>query len=76
MNPIVYSLSQTQDFNRLVFTDESTDSVMNLNVTECSTMNGQKYKVIRYNKNTLCYDNIPTYGIYRSVIVNSDKQIV
>ena len=76
MNSIVYSLSQASDFNKLVFTNEPTDSVMNLNVTECSTMNGQKYKVIRYNKNTLCYDNIPTYGIYRSVIVNSDKQIV
>ena len=24
----------------------------------------------------MCYDNIPTYGIYRSVIVNSDQQVV
>jgi hypothetical protein len=76
MNPIVYNLSQTPEFNKLVFTDESTDSIMNLNRTECTTLNGQKYKVIRYNKNTLCYDNIPTYGIYRSVIVNSDRKVV
>lgn len=76
MNPIVYNLSQTDDFNKLAFTDESSDSTMNLNKTECTTLNGQKYKVIRYNKNTLCYDNIPTYGIYRSVIINSDSQIV
>lgn len=76
MNPIVYNLSQTSDFNKLAFTDEPTDSIMNLNRTECTTLNGQKYKVIRYNKNTLCYDNIPTYGIYRSVIVNSNNQIV
>ena len=76
MNPIVYNLSQTDDFNKLAFTDEPTDSIMNLNRTECTTLNGQKYRVIRYNKNTLCYDNIPTYGMYRSVIVNSDRQIV
>ena len=53
-----------------------TDSITNLNKTECTTSNGQKYKVIRYNKHILCYDNIPTYGIYRSVIVNSDNQVV
>jgi hypothetical protein len=76
MNTIVYNLSQTADFNKLAFTDESSDSTMNLNKTECTTLNGQKYKVIRYNKNTLCYDNIPTYGMYRSVIINSDSQIV
>jgi hypothetical protein len=76
MKQTVYNLSQTSDFNKLAFTDESTDSTMNLNRTECTTLNGQKYKVIRYNKNTLCYDNIPTYGIYRSVIVNSENQIV
>ena len=76
MKQTVYNLSQTSDFNKLAFTDEPTDSTMNLNRTECTTLNGQKYKVIRYNKNTLCHDNIPTYGIYRSVIVNSENQIV
>ena len=76
MKQTVYNLSQTSDFNKLVFTDEPTDSKMNLNRTESTTLNGQKYKVIRYNKNTLCHDNIPTYGIYRSVIVNSENQIV
>ena len=75
MNQIVYCLSQT-DFNTLVFTNEPTDSITNLNKTECTTSNNQKYQVIRYNKNTLCYDNIPRYGIYRSVIINSDNQVV
>ena len=75
MSQIVYCLSQS-DFNTLVFTNEPTDSITNLNKTECITSNNQKYKVIRYNKNTLCYDNIPRYGIYRSVIINSDNQVV
>lgn len=73
---IVYNLSQSDDFKKLVLTDEPDDSIKNLNKTECTTLNGQKYKVIRYDKSTLCYDNIPTYGIYRSVVVNSDKQVV
>jgi len=76
MNQIVYCLSQVADFNTLLFTNEQTDLITNLNKTECTTSNNQKYKVIRYNKNTLCYDNIPTYGIYRSIIVNSDNQVV
>ena len=76
MNPIVYNLSQTHEFNKLVFTDESTESIKNLNKTLSTSLNNQTYKVIRYNKTTLCYDNIPTYGIYRSVIVNSDNKIV
>jgi len=73
MNQIVYYLSQAEEFNKLLFTDEQ---VTNLNKIECTTSNNSKFKVIRYNKNILCYDNIPTYGIYRSVIVNSDNQLV
>ena len=76
MSQIVYHLSQTPDFSKLVFTNDPTDLIKNLNKTECTTSNKQNYQVIRYNKHTLCYDNIPTYGIYRSVIVNSDRQIV
>jgi hypothetical protein len=73
MNQLVYYLSQAEEFNKLVFKDEQ---VSNLNKIECTTSNNTKYRVIRYNKNILCYDNIPTYGIYRSVIVNSDNQLV
>ena len=76
MSKIVYCLSQAVDFSTLVFTNDPTDLITNLNKTECTTLNNQKYKVIRYNKHTLCYDNIPTYGIYRSVIINSDNQVV
>jgi hypothetical protein len=73
---VIYNLSQTDDFNKLFFTDELNDLVKNLNKTECTTSTGQKYNIIRYDKNTLCCDNIPTYGMYRSVVVNSDRQVV
>jgi hypothetical protein len=73
-SPIKYNLCQSYDFVKLFTSDETSVSV--LNKTECTTLHNNKYNVIRYNKNTLCYDNIPTYGMYRSVIVNSNKKIV
>lgn len=69
-----FNLCQSYDFFKLITSDET--SVSALNKTECTTLHNKKYNVIRYNKNTLCYDNIPTYGMYRSVIINSDKKIV
>ena len=80
MNQIVYDLSQATDFNKLVFineesiTDDSTD-LINLNKTEIK-LNNEVFKIVKYNKKTLNNDNIPTYGIYRSVIVNSDNKVV
>ena len=45
-------------------------------VTEYSTKSNQKYKFVRYNKDILAADLIPSYGILRSVIINSDNQVV
>lgn len=76
MNPIVHYLSQIAGFTDLLLNEDSSGSVPNLNKTECTTLNNQKYKVIRYNKTNLTYDIIPTYGLCRSVIVNSNNQVV
>lgn len=76
MNPIVHYLSQISGFTDLLLNEDSSGSVPNLNKTECTTLNNQKYKVIRYNKTNLTYDIIPTYGLCRSVIVNSNNQVV
>jgi hypothetical protein len=76
MNSIVHYLSQIAGFNDLLLNEESSGSIPNLNKTECTTLNNQKYKVIRYNKTNLTYDIIPTYGLCRSVIVNSNNQVV
>ena len=48
---------------------------LNLNVVECKT-DKSTYKVVRYDKNTLSCDLIPTYGLYRSVIINSKNNVV
>ena len=40
------------------------------------TKNNQNYKVLRYDKNYLTFDVVPTQGLFRSVIVNQEKKVV
>jgi hypothetical protein len=59
------------------FSTGSSDSdTLKLSKHECVTENNQTYKVIKYDKNILCIDIIPTYGLCRSVIVNKEGQVV
>jgi hypothetical protein len=44
--------------------------------TEYSTKSNDKYKIVRYNKDILLTDLIPTYGLLRSVIVNAENQVI
>jgi len=73
-----YNLSDIPDFNNLLKTDynnTSAPNILKLNKIECRT-NNSVYKVIRYDKNFLCVDLIPTYGLCRSIILNSHSQVV
>lgn len=47
-----------------------------LNKNLITTKNNQTYYLLRYDKNTLIKDLIPTLGIFRSVILNKDKTVV
>lgn len=71
------NMSQVKGFNDLVHNDncESTN-ILKLNKMECRTSNNNKYKVIRYDKNFLSVDIIPTFGLCRSIIVNQDNKVV
>lgn len=40
------------------------------------TNSGKKYKLIKYDKNTLSEDLVPSFGLFRSVIANEDNEIV
>ena len=51
-------------------------NILKLNKVICKTDNNQKYKVIRYDKHFLSYDNIPTYGLFRSVILTENNDVV
>lgn len=58
----------------LFITDTSTCKYFS--VSEYSTKSNEKYKIVRYNKDILINELIPTYGLLRSVIFNSSNQIV
>jgi len=73
-----YNLSEIPGFNDLLqpdYINTFSSNILKLNKIECRT-NNSNYKVIRYDKNFLCIDLIPTYGLFRSVILNSANQLV
>jgi hypothetical protein len=78
VNILCANLSQIPGFNELNITDENTSNILKLklNKVECKTDENKKYKVIRYDKNFLSADLISTYGLCRSVIVNSENKVV
>jgi hypothetical protein len=70
-----YLLSSIPEFNNI--TDDANNSnILKLNKVDCSTSNQSKYTIVRYDKNLLCYDLIPTYGLCRSVIMNINNKVV
>ena len=73
-----YNLSEITGFHDLLnpdYTNTLNQDILKLNKNECRT-NNLVYKVIRYDKNFLCMDLIPSYGLSRSVILNSANQVV
>jgi hypothetical protein len=75
-NILCANLSQIKGFDELVSKNENNTTILKLNKTECKTDENKKYKVIRYDKNILSADLVSTYGLCRSVIVNSDNKVV
>jgi hypothetical protein len=76
-----YILSDIHGFTSLINNDDKKDDINNLNIlklnkVECRTTNNTAYRVIRYDKNFLSRDLIRTYGLCRSVIVNSGNKVV
>ena len=76
--PIIkpFNLSEIPDFNNLVNGTITESKILKLQQIECRTSDKQKYSVIRYLKEFLCLDMIPTYGLCRSVILNSTNSVV
>jgi hypothetical protein len=78
MNPIFippYNLSEIPDFQSLINGTISESNLLKRTNIECKTSN-QKYSVIRYLKEYLTADMSSTYGLCRSVIVNSLGNVV
>jgi hypothetical protein len=76
MNIQSYKLSEIPGFNDLLKPDVVCNSnILKLNKIECRT-NNSSYRVIRYDKNFLCADLISSYGLCRSVIINSEGLVI
>lgn len=79
MNPTTsmrYILSDIPGFNEMVNSTNSITNILKLNKVECRSSNNARYTVIRYDKQMLAHDLISTYGLCRSIIVNSHNKVV
>lgn len=72
-----YILSNITGFNSIITGDDKNmPTILKLNKVECRTFNNSSYRVIRYDKNFLNIDLIPSYGLCRSVVVNASNNVV
>lgn len=70
---ITYILSNIPGFNQLLNCKEENNFIHEI---EYNTKSNEKYRIIRYNKEMLSNDLVETYGILRSVVVNSEGIVV
>jgi hypothetical protein len=78
-NILYTNLSQIPGFNDLINNDNpNISNILKLNKIEYKTEGciNKKYKIIRYDKNMLSIDLIPTYGLCRSIILTEDNKII
>ena len=84
-----YNLTEIPELNNIMYgtnvddtnindtnTNINDTNILKLNKVECRTSNNAKYSVIRYDKKLLTSDLISTYGLCRSIIVNSQNRVV
>ena len=73
-NSSVYDLTVVPELRGILERNEACNNNV-LNVLESNT-NGQNYRVIRYNKSILSLETIPTYGLCRSLVINSNNKLI
>jgi hypothetical protein len=71
----IYKLSNIPGFNHIVKGD-SDSNILKLHKVECKTSNNTAYTIVRYDKNFLSYDLVSSFGLCRSVIMNSNNDVV
>jgi hypothetical protein len=78
MAEVQYNLSQQiPEFDGIICGNETTmPTFLKVNQCVCATLFDQIFNVIRYDKKTLTPDLNSTYGLCRSIIVNSHKKVV
>jgi len=77
MSTIRYALNEIPGVKDMISgTIDTCSNILKLNKVECRTSNNATYSVIRYDKNFLACDLIPTYGLCRAIIVNNQNKVV
>jgi hypothetical protein len=78
MSTAVYKLGDIPGFKDMLLNESTTDSsnVTKFNKVLYVTKNNNKYSIIRYDKEMLAADLIPTIGLLRSVVIDATNQVV
>ena len=69
------NLTEILEFNDILSGVENTSNLLKINKIT-SRISNATYSVIRYDKSRLTSDLISTYGLFRSVILNSQNKVV
>jgi hypothetical protein len=56
--------------------DDSNTTLLKIKTPTCKSLTNTSYKIISYNKQYLTTELISTYGIYRSIILNDEDELV
>lgn len=71
---VTYNLSQIPGFNECIKTSViDTNNEKYYSINPYSTKSNENYNIIRYKKDFLRVDLIPSYGLLRSVIMSNNK---
>ena len=81
MSIAVYKLGDIPGFKNMILNETTQDSQNNSNNSkfkrvEYTTKNNNKYSIIRYDKEILSADLIPSVGLLRSIVVDSANDVV
>ena len=77
MTQYIYKLNEIPGFHEAV-SNRTPNSFFKkiINITETKTKNNQDYKIMSYDSAYLNNDQILTYGVFRSIVVNSANDVV
>lgn len=71
-----YSYNLSTEIPELFIKETDISTSKYFTVSEYSTKSNDNYKIVRYNKDILINDLIPSYGLLRSVIINGNNEVV
>jgi hypothetical protein len=70
---MIYNLSNISGFTNVVKTNDSNEQYYS--VKKYVTKGTENYSIVRYNKELLSCDIVPTYGLLRSVIISNGRVV-